>query len=69
MHALVVNLPGSATPHCLAAEVEQQEVVAPWKVLEPDPLRNKGPVVQVRVKRAGCSVLLIDLLHLTAQEL
>lgn len=33
-----------------AADVEEKEVVPAWKVLEPDPLRNKGPVAQV----GGC---------------
>jgi hypothetical protein len=27
--------------------VEEKEVIAPWKVPEPDHLRHKGPVVQV----------------------
>lgn len=59
-YAFTLREPASpATSHCLAAEVEQQEVVAPWKVLEPDPLRNKGPVVQVRVKWAGCPALAV----------
>jgi hypothetical protein len=36
-----IRLPGCA------AEVEEKEVIAPWKVPEPDALRHKGPVVQV----------------------
>ena len=31
-----------------AADVEEKEANPPWKVQEPDPLRHKGPVVQVR---------------------
>jgi hypothetical protein len=32
---------------CRAADVEKEEAVPPWKTPEPDPLRHKGPVVQV----------------------
>ncbi|KAI7843107.1 hypothetical protein COHA_003278 [Chlorella ohadii] len=35
------------------AEIEEKEVVAPWKVPEPDPLRSKGPVVQLEAASCG----------------
>ncbi|KAL4449533.1 hypothetical protein ABPG77_007177 [Micractinium sp. CCAP 211/92] len=35
------------------AEVEEKELVPPWKVLQPDPLRSKGPLVQLESAACG----------------
>lgn len=35
------------------ADVEEKEVNPPWKVQEPDPLRHKGPVVQLEEVSCG----------------
>ncbi|KAI3429636.1 hypothetical protein D9Q98_005722 [Chlorella vulgaris] len=35
------------------ADVEKEEAVPPWKTPEPDPLRHKGPVVQLEAVSCG----------------
>lgn len=44
-------------PAPAAAEVEEREVVPPWKVPQPDPLRSKGPLVQVNASLAATPAL------------
>ncbi|KAL4443909.1 hypothetical protein ABPG75_011646 [Micractinium tetrahymenae] len=37
------------------AEVEEKEVIPPWKAPQPDPLRSKGPLVQLEGAACGYS--------------